>query len=104
VPDETFLVGSWVEGKEMVLLNERASRALPVGVSPVISPDSNWLAYFKDESLRLIRTDGRDDHEVVDLAPFGGRDRHFASQPDCFPGNAPACSYRPPLISWTSAP
>jgi hypothetical protein len=54
--------------------------------------------------LRVFRVYEPDDHELLDVAPPGGRDRHFASQPDCFPGNAPACSYRPPLISWTSAP
>jgi hypothetical protein len=99
-----FLAGSWVDGQPIVLLNHRTSRALPSGVSPVISPDENWIAYFRDESLRLVRTDGSDDHEVVDLTPLGGRDRHFASTPDCYPGRAPACSYRPPLISWTALP
>lgn len=100
-----WVAGSWV-GSEPILVLTRDELAQPpaIGVSPAISPDGDWIAYFDDESLRIVRIDGRDDHELVDLTPLGGRDRHFASQPDCYPGNAPACSYRPPLISWTRAP
>lgn len=102
VSNDLWLSGSWVNGKPVMLLSQRAEKQLAAGVSPALSPDANWVSYFDDESLRLVRIDGRDDHELVDLTPLGGRDRHFASQPDCFPNNAPACSYRPPLISWTS--
>jgi hypothetical protein len=70
------------------------------GTSPVLSPDGKWVAYLKDESLRLVRIDGSEDHEIVDLTPLGGRDRHFAMTPDCFPDRMPGCSYRPPVISW----
>jgi hypothetical protein len=48
-----------------------------------------------------MRVDGSNDHELVDLAPLGGRDRHFAATPDCYPDRLAGCSYRPPLLSWT---
>jgi hypothetical protein len=79
-----------------------AMRQIASGVSPAFSPDGGWVAYFQGESVRLLRVDGSHDHELVDLAPLGGRDRHFASQPDCYPDRLPACSYRPPIISWSA--
>ena len=47
--------------------------------------------------------DGADDHEMVDVAPLGGRDRHFEATPDCYPNDLPGCSYRPPVLSWTAS-
>lgn len=77
-------------------------RQIAFGVSPELSPDGDWIAYFSEDTVRLVRSDGRDDHLLVDLEPLDGRDRHFASQPGCYPDDNPACSYRPPILSWTA--
>jgi hypothetical protein len=100
---DAFLTGPWANDGEIVVeSDEMMTQAITFGISPELSPGGNWIAYFTGESLRLIRTNSRDDHELVDLTPLGGRDRISGSQPDCYPNNAPACSYRPPLISWTA--
>jgi hypothetical protein len=82
---------------------ETGLRQVATGVSPVLSPQGDWIAYFQGDSVRLVRTDGTDDHLLVDLDPLGGRDRHFVTLPDCYPDPRPSCSYRPPALSWTAA-
>jgi hypothetical protein len=79
-----------------------AMREIAAGVSPTLSPGGDWVAFFTGETLRLIRIDGSDGHDLVDLERLSGRDRHFSSQPDCFPDDLPGCSYRPPVISWSA--
>ena len=98
-----WLVGGFINEEAIVFGEPDAMRQVAAGVSPALSPGGDWIAYFQGEGIRLVRTDGGDDHLLVDLGPLGGRDRHFAGQPDCFPDNLPGCSYRPPLLSWTSA-
>ena len=49
------------------------------------------------DMLRVASVDGTVDEQIVDLAPLGGRDRHFAETPRC----QQDCGYRPSVISWT---
>jgi hypothetical protein len=103
--DDAFLTGPWTnDGPIVVQSDDMSTQAIATGVSPELSPGGNWIAYFKDESLRLVRTNTRDDHELIDLIPLDGRDRIIGTQPDCLLAKGPACSYRPPLISWTALP
>jgi hypothetical protein len=59
----------------------------------------NWLAYLRGGELRIASLVDGTDVRVLDLAPLGGCDRHFAST-ECYPDWVPACSYRPPVLSW----
>ena len=97
-----WLVGAFFKEAPVMYGGEASLRQVATGVSPTLSPDGDWIAYFIGDTIRLVRTDGSDNHELIDLGPLGGRDRHFAAQPDCFPDDMPACSYRPPLLSWTA--
>jgi hypothetical protein len=103
-PDGRWLVGSIGMESPILFGWPGIMNKVAQGTSPVFSPDGKWIAYFKGESLRLIRIDGSADHEIVDLTPLGGRDRHFAVTPDCYPDRLPGCSYRPPAISWGVIP
>jgi dipeptidyl aminopeptidase/acylaminoacyl peptidase len=100
--DGRWLAGPFGPEGAIVFGPAGAMREVAAGVSPALSPDGEWVAYFSGDSLRLVRVDGSDDHLLVDLAPLGGRDRHFASTPDCYPERRAGCSYRPPLLSWTA--
>jgi|SRR5581483_996408 len=60
---------------------------------------STWLAYLRGDELRIVSLVDGTDLLVLDLAPLGGRDRHFASA-ECYRDWVPACSYRPPVLSW----
>jgi hypothetical protein len=96
-----WLLGALAQEGPILFGYEGAMRSAAEGVAPVLSPDGGWIAYLKGESLRLVRVDGSDDHEIVELAALGGRDRHFAVTPDCFPNYQEGCSYRPPVLSWS---
>jgi dipeptidyl aminopeptidase/acylaminoacyl peptidase len=99
--DGSLLIGPFGRTEAIVYGSRQALNQIATGTSPVLSPEGQWVAYYAGDSIRLVRTDGSDDHELIDLAPLGGRDRHFAVQPDCYPDRHPACSYRPPLLSWS---
>jgi hypothetical protein len=65
-------------------------------MSPTFSPDASWVAYYSANLLRLVRTNGEDDHVLLDLTPLGGR--------GCLWGSCgPDPSIRPSMISWTKA-
>jgi hypothetical protein len=98
--DGSWLAGGVIEGQEIFHGPAGAMREIARGVSPTLAPDQQWVAYFKGESIRLVRIEGTDDRELIDLTQLGGRDRHFAGTPDCFPGYGKGCSYRPPMLSW----
>lgn len=98
--DGVWLIGEFINEGLILFGPADALIQIAIGVSPVISPDRNWVAYFARDELRIVRVDGSVDRRVVDLVPFGGRDRHFAS--GCF--GAPACSYRIPIVSWAALP
>lgn len=71
------------------------------GVAPAIAPDGHRFAYWQDDSLWVGSLDGGDAEAIARPAgALGGRDRFFGEQPDCFPVNGPACSYRLPHLSW----
>jgi WD40-like Beta Propeller Repeat len=97
-----WLAGSFVEDGDILVGSPAGMRQVATGVSPAFSPAGDWIAYFSGDSIRLVRTDGSDDHELVNLEALGGRDRQFAAQPDCYPDDLAGCSYRPPLISWSA--
>jgi hypothetical protein len=101
-PDGGWLLGSFVSDSPVLYGAPGAMQQIAAGVSPTLSPDGGWVAYFKGDTLRLVRTDGSGDRALLDLAPLGGRDRHFASTPDCFPDRNDSCSYRPPVLSWAA--
>jgi hypothetical protein len=73
---------------------------IATGLAPKLHPDEVWLSYLTGDELRIVSTDGKFDRLVLDLAPLGGRDRHFASAEDCFQVESDACSYRPPVVNW----
>lgn len=100
-PDGRWLVGPFITEGPIMYGPPASLQRVAAGVSPALSPDGRRFAYFRGDTLRVASVDGDDDREVVDLAPLGGRDRHFAEEPGCFPQDLPGCSYRPPTISWT---
>jgi len=100
-PEGRWLVGSFLSEGPILFGEPAAMRPIATGVSPALSPDGRSVAYFRGESLRIVAVDGTGDREVIDVGQLGGRDRHFAEEPACFPDPSSACSYRPPAISWT---
>src|SRR5207244_2998241 len=100
--DGALVIGSFVSEGAIIYGRPAAMTQIATGLSPGFSPDDEWVAYFKGDTIRVVRTNGLDDREVLDLAPLGGRDRHFASTPDCYPDRNDSCSYRPPMLSWAS--
>jgi len=103
VTDEEWLVGPITsEGPVTFGAIDAPRKTVGTGVAPALSPDGLHFAYFRDEELRVATVDGKDDRLVVDLAPLGARDRFFGEQPACVPGDQPECSYRLPVISWSS--
>jgi DNA-binding CsgD family transcriptional regulator len=100
--DGNWLVGPFIDEGPILYGPVGALEKIATGLSPALSPDGARVAYFFEETLRVAAVDGSEDAEILDLAPLGGRDRHFAEQPECFPDAHPACSYRPPLVSWWS--
>lgn len=97
--------GAWLSGP---FTGEGAIRYGPAGtaevvasgVSPVLSPDGEWLAYFAGDRLRIAALDGSADRELLDAGALGGRDRHHAS--GCSTGGDSGCGYRPPQVSWVA--
>jgi DNA-binding CsgD family transcriptional regulator len=75
-------------------------RPIATGIAAALDGDGEWVAYFRRDELRLVSTDGVVDLLVTDVSDLGGRDRHFAELPDCFPTRHDGCSFRPPVISW----
>lgn len=102
--DNQWLVGS-ILTEQPIMLGRIVGPSvgmsqIAAGVSPTLSPDGRWVAYFWHDTLRVVSVDGSHDRQIADLAPLGGRDRHFAEQPECYPQALPACSYRPPSVAW----
>lgn len=97
-----LLMGSFVSDAAILYGQPGAMTQIGSGLSPTFSPDQEWVAYFKGDTIRAVRTNGLDDREVLDLTPLGGRDRHFASTPDCYPERNDSCSYRAPTLSWAA--
>ena len=96
-----WVAGSFVSEGAILYGAPGAMSQIAIGLSPTLSPDGEWVVYFKGETIRVVRTDGTDDREVLDLAPLGGRNRHFGSVEDCRPLHQGAsCSYRAPTLSW----
>ncbi len=98
--DGTWLIGPFNHEGPILYGPPQDLQQVATGVSPKLSPDGRRFAYFQDDTLRVASVDGEDDREVLDLTPLGGRDRFFAEQPECFPQDLAACSYRTPIISW----
>jgi DNA-binding CsgD family transcriptional regulator len=104
-PGDTWVLAPFLDEGAITLGSLDAGRKTVAndGLSPALSPDGKRFAYFAGDTLRVAELGGAWDEAVIDLTPLGGRDRHFAEQPECFPDEHPACSYRPPLVSWWSA-
>jgi hypothetical protein len=100
---DNWLLGSF--GKEAPILygEPKAMNQVATGVSPALAPRADWIAYFASDTIRLVRQDATQDHQLVDIGPLGGRERHFAVTPDCYPDRLSGCSYRSPLLSWTAS-
>jgi len=97
-----WLLGSFVREAPILFGKPDSLKQLAEGVSPTLSPDGGWIAYFQGDRLRVAKVDGSADWQVVDLVPLGGRDRHFASA--CgLRDRLPGCGHRPPVISWAVA-
>ncbi len=99
--DGRWLVGPFINEGPILYGEPGDMRQVAIGSSPALSPDGRSFAYFLGDTLRVASVDGTVDEQIVDLAPLGGRDRHFAEQPGCVPQHLPGCDYRPPMISWT---
>lgn len=97
-PEGRWLVGPITTEGPIMYGTPDALRQVTTGTSPVLSPDGRSVAYLHGDSLRVVAVDGRDDREIADLAPLGGRD-HFFGERTC---SSAACSYRLPIIAWSS--
>lgn len=80
----------------IVIGDSTGQRQIARGTSPSFSPDATWVAYFNGDVLRLVRTNGTDDHALLDTASLGGR--------GCLWGSCRGLFLHFALISWTSAP
>ena len=98
VADGRWLVGPFINEGPILYGEPGDMRQVAIGVSPALSPDGRSFAYFRGDTLRVASVDGTVDEQIVDLAPLGGRDRHFAETPRC----QQDCGYRPSVISWTA--
>ena len=101
--DGRWLVGPFINEGPILYGEPGDMRQVATGGSPALSPDGRSFAYFRGDALRVALVDGTADEQIVDLAPLGGRDRHSAETPGCFPQHLPGCDYRPPVISWTES-
>ncbi|MGB2694396.1 MAG: LuxR C-terminal-related transcriptional regulator [Dehalococcoidia bacterium] len=97
-PAGDWLVGPFISEGPIRYGNPPALQEVASGVSPALSPDGGWFAYFDGDALRIASVDGAVDEPVIDLAPLGGRDRDFVE--GCVPETSPGCPYRVPTISW----
>ena len=95
--DGRWLVGPFINEGPILYGEPGDMRQVAIGGSPALSPDGRSFAYFRGDMLRVASVDGTVDEQIVDLAPLGGRDRHFAETPRC----QQDCGYRPSVISWT---
>lgn len=98
-PGGRWLVGA-VTDEEAILYGSGAGmETIAAGVSPALSPDGRWAAYFREDAVYVVPTAGGDERRLADAGPLGGRDRFFGELPECATG-APPCSYRFPSLAW----
>ncbi len=98
-PEGRWLVGA-VTREEPVLYGTGAGmETIAAGVSPALSPDGRWAAYFRGDAVYVVSTAGGEERRLADAAPFGGRDRFFGNLAECA-GDPPSCSYRLPSLGW----
>lgn len=98
-PNGRWLVGA-VTREEPVLYGTGAGmETIAAGVSPALSPDGRWAAYFRGDAVYVVSTAGGDERLLADAVPIGGRDRFSGNPADCA-GDPPSCSYRLPSLGW----
>jgi DNA-binding CsgD family transcriptional regulator len=107
-PDGRWLTGSFLHDYPGTIRIGEGSRLIEIarGVSPVLSPDGGQVAYFLDGTGRLniisihdtLNLRSTEPRLVVETLPLGGPDEHHADRHCADP--RPACSYRPPSVSW----
>src|SRR3954468_21339943 len=56
--DGKWLAGSFVIEQPIVYGAAGEVTQIVTGVSPTLSPEAGWVAYFEGDAIRVVRTDG----------------------------------------------